>query len=201
MSCAQKQPDQKISLAGGGLRYYHSVVDDHRGLVEQLGEEIDWQQHQITLFGRTHSAPRLSAWMGDANASYQYSGLRLTPVHWSPAVAALRDLVTAICEAPFNSVLLNLYRDGNDAMGWHSDDEPELGPSPMVASLSLGETRRFSLKHRNHAEEEGISLDLPGGSLLIMDPPTQQNWRHCVRPTRRAVGARINLTFREIVHS
>src|SRR5690606_6222598 len=134
---------------------------------------------------------------GDAGASYTYSGARFVPEPFTPALAALRGRLQAFTGRAFNSVLANLYRDGNDSVGWHSDNEPELGPEPAIASLSLGASRRFRLRH---AHLPPVSVDLHSGDLLVMPGPLQRHWQHTLPKTRRPVGARINLTFREIVN-
>ena len=141
--------------------------------------------------------PRLSAWHGDL--SYRYSGIRLEPQPWSPLLARLRRRIEAITGCRFNSVLLNLYRDGGDSMGMHSDDERELGARPAIASLSLGETRDFVMRHRHRKDLAGLKLPLPCGSLLLMRGDTQRHWRHGINRTRRDCGARLNLTFRRIL--
>jgi len=166
--------------------------------LRELQKTLDWRQEPIRLFGREVLQPRLTAWYGDATAYYGYSGLRLAPLPWTPALLDLREQVEAAAGARFNSVLLNLYRYGQDSMGWHADDEPELGPTPVIASLSLGATRRFRLRPRDaqatpHAL---VSLELTNGSLLLMRGPTQQHWLHAVPKTARPVAARCNLTFR-----
>jgi len=111
---------------------------------ERLREEVPWERHRLRIFGRDVDAPRLSCWIGNADATYTYSGTRFEAHAWTPACAELRDRVSALCGDDFNSVLCNLYRDGRDSMGWHSDDEPELGSEPHIASLSFGAPRRFS---------------------------------------------------------
>ncbi|GAB2497428.1 alpha-ketoglutarate-dependent dioxygenase AlkB family protein [Arenimonas alkanexedens] len=166
-------------------------------LLAEVMDTVRWETHRIRMFGREVDSPRLSCWIGDAGASYVYSRTRFEPRPWPPALQALRARVDAAAGVVMNSVLANLYRDGKDAMGWHSDDEPELGPRPMIASLSLGGTRRFSFKHRHDASKR-FALDLPHGSLLLMSGDTQANWRHALPRTARAVAPRLNLTFRRI---
>lgn len=167
-------------------------------LLARLLAEVPWQVHRIRLFGREVASPRLSCWIGDPGAAYRYSGALFEPHPWPPALRALRARLESACAARFNSVLANRYRNGSDAMGWHSDDEPELGPQPVIASLSLGATRRFALKARAK-DGQRITLDLPKGSLLVMRGDTQRNYRHALPRTARPVGERINLTFRNIV--
>ncbi len=159
--------------------------------------QVRWEVHLIRLFGREVPSPRLSCWIGDPGAAYRYSGVLFEPQPWPPALLGLRGRLAAACGASFNSVLANRYRDGRDAMGWHSDDEPELGPQPVIASLSLGATRRFLVKSRAPGGGR-IALDLPHGSLLLMRGDTQRNTRHALTRTARPVGERINLTFRAI---
>ncbi len=166
-------------------------------LLAALLEEIDFEQHRLRLFGRDVNAPRLSCWIGDAHAAYRYSGTRFEPRPWTPALDALRRRVSVQCGVSFDSVLANLYRDGNDAMGWHSDDEAELGPHPVIASVSLGATRRFRLRDR-HGAGHALDLDLGHGSLLRMAGDTQRHYRHALPRSRRVRAPRLNLTFRRI---
>jgi alkylated DNA repair dioxygenase AlkB len=151
----------------------------------------------VRIFGREIASPRLSCWIGDAEAVYTYSGTRFEPRAWTSALAELRDAVSAQCGEIYNSVLCNLYRDGRDAMGWHSDSEPELGPAPVIASLSFGAARRFRLRHKRDRALR-LELDLASGSLLLMAGATQRNYRHDLPRTVRPVAPRINLTFRRI---
>ena len=166
-------------------------------LTQALRREIAWEQHRITLYGRTMPVPRLSAWHGDPGAVYRYSGVRLSPRPWTPLLTAIREVAQELAGAPFNSVLLNLYRQGGDSVGWHSDDEPELGPEPVIASVSLGAPRRFELEHKRSRRRE--ALELPPGSILVMAGATQHRWRHRLPKTRAPVGPRVNLTFRRIL--
>ena len=165
-------------------------------LLAQLQAEVPWEQRSIRLFGQQVPQPRLTAWYGDPAARYSYSGLAWEPVPWLPALQALRQRIETASQAQFNSVLLNLYRDGRDSMGWHADDEPELGPAPVIASLSLGATRRFRLRPQASRAHGPVGLDLPSGSLLLMGGATQQHWQHALPKTSRPVGQRLNLTFR-----
>ncbi len=161
-----------------------------------LAEEADWRQESIALFGRRVPLPRLTAWHGDPGAIYTYSGLLNEPAAWTPQLAELRERLADRLGVRFNSVLLNWYRGGGDAMGWHADDEPELGREPAIASLSLGATRRFELEHRG--DRERIAVELEPGSLLVMAGATQHRWRHRVPKQPRIAGGRINLTFRVV---
>lgn len=162
---------------------------------EQLRQELDWQQEKIRIFGREVWQPRLQAWCGEA--AYRYSGLTLHPAPWTPTLLRIKSACEAVCDQSFNSVLANLYRDGQDSMGWHQDNEPELGPQPVIASVSLGETRRFHLKHLESKQK--LTFELSAGSLLIMAGSTQQFWTHTIPKSRRPLSARMNLTYRTIL--
>lgn len=164
---------------------------------ETLREEVCWQQDKILIAGNWLPIPRLQAWYGDPGARYKYSGLSLEPNNWTPTLYELKQLVELQSATFFNSVLLNLYRDGQDSMGWHSDDEPELGVEPVIASLSLGGDRYFSLRQKKPGSKK-MKILLPSGSLLIMSGGLQVNWQHQVPKTALPVGGRINLTFRSI---
>lgn len=165
-----------------------------RALSTRLGAEVPWEQLEISMMGRRLLMPRLCAWFGDA--AYAYSGIEHQPLPWPTWLGPVRRRLEEACGAPFNSVLLNLYRNGRDSMGWHADDEPELGPNPAIASLSIGATRRFRLKHRRKLHSIGI--DLGDGDLLLMRGETQHHWRHALPKTRKLVAARYNLTFRQV---
>lgn len=176
-------------------------LEGRESLLRALIEDTPWRAEEIILFGKRCPQPRLTAWYGDRGSRYRYSGLDLEPLPWTETLASLRRAVESACDARFNSVLLNYYRDGRDAMGLHSDDEAELGPAPVIASLSLGETRTFMLKHRRRKDVPPVKLPLESGSLLLMKGATQRNWKHGVSRERDHCGARVNLTFRRIVHA
>lgn len=163
-------------------------------LFERLAAETAWRSESITLWGKRYLQPRLLAWYGEA--SYRYSGQTLQPLPFTPLLLELKQAVERACGRRFNSVLLNYYRDERDSMGMHSDDEPELGPQPAIASLSFGAPRTFILKHKRLPRT--LKLALGGGSLLLMAGTLQQHWRHGINKERRACGPRINLTFRSI---
>jgi len=194
------QPCQCHQLPDGELLYYPQWVADPPGLFQHLRQTISWQQDWITLYGKRHPLPRLTAWYGDPGAVYTYSGIALDPQPWTATLMALKEALTSLADVPFNSVLLNSYRHGGDSMGWHSDDEPELGPNPVIASLSLGGPRRFLLRHKTRPQLQKLDLTLASGSLLIMAGATQHHWQHQVPKTARAVPPRINLTFRRIYY-
>jgi alkylated DNA repair dioxygenase AlkB len=194
---------EAIPLAGADLlldrRWLPAKAADKlfASLRDPVQAGIDWEVHRLKLFGREVDSPRLSRWIGDPGASYRYSGVRFEPASWPRALNVLRKAVSAAAGEDFNSVLANLYRDGNDSMGWHSDDEPELGVQPIIASLSLGAERRFVLKSKA-AGGEKLELLLPHGSLLVMRGDTQKNYKHSLPRTRKKTGERMNLTFRRV---
>jgi alkylated DNA repair dioxygenase AlkB len=169
--------------------------------LERLWRELDWSQREITLFGRRLMQPRLIAWYGEPGAVYSYSGLTLVPLPWHPLLQKLKKRVEAFSGCRFDSVLANAYRDGRDSMGWHSDDERELGPEPVIASLSLGAPRRFLLRPRTRSTGEAggtIALSLTHGSMLLMKGKSQRRFQHALPRTKRPVGLRINLTYRRV---
>lgn len=166
-------------------------------LMHALLTQVPWETHRIRMFGRWLDSPRLSCWMGDAEAHYRYSGADFAPHPWAPAVQELRERLQLVCDGRFNSVLLNRYRDGRDSMGWHSDDEPELGATPLIASLSLGASRRFLLRRRDDPAQKAEYL-LGHGDLLLMRGHCQRDYQHALPKTARVSGERINLTFRQI---
>jgi alkylated DNA repair dioxygenase AlkB len=164
-------------------------------VLARLIAETAWRSELITVWGKQHRQPRLTAWHGDA--AYAYSGLKLEPLPFTPLQQELLAAVEAVSGRRFNSVLLNYYRDGRDSMGMHSDNEPELGPQPAIASLSFGATRTFVLQHKTGKER--IRIDLTDGSLLLMGGSLQHFWVHGIHKISRIVGPRVNLTFRFIV--
>ena len=173
--------------------YHPSWVSDDEAVLQILRDEIEWEQREITLFGRTVPTPRLTAWMGDA--PYTYSGVTNHPKPWPPILDDLRERLRRELGLEVNSCLANLYRDGSDSMGYHSDDEPELGPRPTIASVSLGARRDFVLRHR--VTRHRWTWALGAGDLLVMRDESQSDYAHAVPKTRLRVGPRINLTFRE----
>ncbi len=172
----------------------HTAADT---LQRTLRDDVPWEVHNIRMFGRQVDSPRLSCWMGDPAARYRYSGTEFVPAPWHPALLPLRDQLAAFCGHAFNSVLLNRYRDGDDGMGWHSDNEPELGSTPVIASVSLGAPRRFLLRRRDdHAKKAEVLLD--HGDLLVMGGQTQRLYQHSLPKSARPLAERLNLTFRWI---
>ena len=178
----------------GALRLHEAVLAEAAAarLFAQLMTITPWRQEIATVMGRRLPIPRLTAWHGAAG--YVYSGIRMTPAPWNPPLLEIKAVAEACAGRAFNSVLLNLYRNGRDSVSWHADNEPGLGRNPVIASVSLGATRRFQMKHRRR--DERLALELPPGSCLVMAGATQHHWLHQVPKTGRPVGPRINLTFR-----
>ncbi|MFQ6537136.1 MULTISPECIES: alpha-ketoglutarate-dependent dioxygenase AlkB family protein [Aphanothece] len=215
----------RLERPGLVLRHWPAWLDDADLWLERLLIEVPWKQEWIVLHGRRHPLPRLTAAMGDPGCHYSYSGVANPLEPWSSAVEELRRRVEALLyprdptqpsdAAPgFTNVLLNLYRDGHDHMGWHADAEPSLDPTAPIASLSLGASRCFRLRPRTRPAPTptpaptpnsdagplgALSLELGRGDLLVMDPPSQRHWQHQLPPRRRIRDARINLTFRRVI--
>lgn len=166
-------------------------------LLLALQQQIPWEVHRIRMFGQWVDSPRLSCWIGDPQARYRYSGAEFVPQPWPALLQELRQRLHAAAIGDFNSVLLNRYRAGGDYMGWHSDDEPELGPEPLIASLSVGAARRFLLRRREAPARKAEYL-LGHGDLLLMGGTTQRHYQHALPKMARVQGERINLTFRWI---
>ncbi len=182
-------PDGELAM----LRQLDLGMDNEEVLARLIAQTA-WRAETITLWGQQHLQPRLTAWQGEK--AYTYSGLTLAPAPFSPLVLTIKHAVEAASGCTFNSVLLNYYRDGRDSMGMHSDDEQELGPEPAIASVSFGATRIFILKHKR--SKQTVRLALESGSLLLMTGQTQANWTHGINKSTRALGPRVNLTFRKI---
>ncbi len=162
-------------------------------LLATLRDVIAWRQEEAVLMGRRLPVPRLTAWYGEAG--YVYSGISHPPQAWTPPLLEIKAVAERLAGAPFNSVLLNLYRDGRDSVSWHADNEASLGPEPIIASFSLGAVRRFQLRHREDKSLK-VGIDLPHGSCLVMAGATQRCWLHQLPKTAAPVGPRINLTYR-----
>ena len=194
------EPGERLPLEDADIRFWPAAlaVAEASELLDRLLTGIDWRHEEVLIFGQRRPVPRLVAWHGDPGASYTYSGTPHQPLPWTPALALVRERVFALTGCAFNSVLLNLYRDGRDGMGWHSDDEPELGSDPVIASVSLGAPRRFCLRHRRRKDRR-LDVSLGHGSLLLMAGATQHHWVHAVPKTALPVGPRVNLTFRQIL--
>ena len=164
-------------------------------LFAELRRDLEWRQECVRIGGRSIPQPRLTCWYGDPGTTYTYSGLTLTPLPWTSALAELRAELNAYLATDLRAVLGNLYRTGADSVGWHADNEPELGTQPVIASLSFGASRRFDMRRRSdHTRRRSYVLE--HGSLLVMAGMTQQHWQHQLPKTAAAVGERINLSFR-----
>ena len=170
--------------------------DEGSQYFDKLLNTIYWKQEAMNMYGKTLPFPRLTAWYGDPDKSYSFSGLTLHPNKWTTELMELKRRVEAEVKTPFNSVLLNRYRNGSDSMSWHQDDEKELDANPVIASVNLGATRTFQLRHLQTREK--LSLELSHGSLLVMMGKLNHFWQHQITKTKKQVGERINLTFREI---
>lgn len=179
----------------GVLQYFEGYTDEK---IEDVIAGITWRNDSITMYGKTHPQPRLTAWYGDNRIEYSYSGIHMKALPWTPLLLKLKNQLEAELGVTFNSVLVNYYRDGNDHMSYHSDDEKELGPNPTIASLSFGETRSFQLKHKYDLELETVSLPITDGSLVVMKGELQHFWQHKIAKTKKLIGPRVNLTFRMI---
>jgi alkylated DNA repair dioxygenase AlkB len=192
--------DGFLSLPDAQIRYLPKFLApiEEAHFHQSLSDELNWEQFFVRIAGRRIASPRLSAWFGDVGTTYRYSGIAHTATGWPKALGNLKSRVQALTGLPFNSALANLYRDGSDSMGWHSDAEPELGQDPVIVSISLGATRQFTLRHRLDKNISRVRLALEPGSALVMSGPTQHYWRHSLPKTKSAVGPRINLTFRQI---
>lgn len=190
-----------LDIEDGVFEYWPGFLDSKETSLyfAALQSKIQWHTPRVFVYGRWIDSPRQSAWYGDRGAVYRYSGTINEPIPWLPELKALRERLNDFCKNQFNSMLANHYRSGNDSMGWHSDDEKELGPEPVIASISLGGVRRFLLRHRRRKDLPTHEIMLENGSLLVMRASSQGAWRHSIPKTRRAVAPRINLTYRHIM--
>ncbi len=202
LECGDIKHKTTFSLNPGTLTVHESFLPqtlaDH--MLETLMSELNWSQPKLRMHGRWVPVPRMQVWMGDEASSYTYSNQVFKPEPWHPSVKSLKNTITRELGQSFNSVLCNLYRDGQDSVAWHADDEPELNPDAVIASYSLGATRSFQLKPK-HDKSSGIRhrYFLPHNSLLVMTSDIQQAWLHQVPKTKKVDHPRINLTFREIL--
>jgi alkylated DNA repair dioxygenase AlkB len=191
---------ENLLPANGDVRFYPGffakpVADRYFG---DLQSAVAWRQEPVKIFGREVLQPRLTAWYGDAGKSYSYSGITMQPHPWTETLLAIKHKADEAANVTFNSALLNLYRDGNDSMGWHRDNEKELGANPVIASVSFGAARRFLL--RSYSDKTtACEIMLTHGSLLLMRGETQHYWEHSIPKTARQTGSRINITFRIIL--
>lgn len=187
-----------LPLSDGIFEYYPNFIPQEEALqyFEKLKTETPWQQDEITVFGKTHLQPRLTALYGNNGKSYSYSNIVMQPHNFTPLLTFLKDKIEAVCSENFTTILLNLYRNENDSNGWHSDNEKELGRNPTIASLTFGETRVFKIKHKE--KNEKLSISLEHGSLLLMKSGSQIHYKHQLPKSLQIKKSRINLTFRTI---
>ncbi len=198
---AQFARAEHLALPEGELVYFpqaFTALQAQRSL-EHCLHELPWRQDRIRIAGRSILVPRLQNWFGDPGAHYSYSGIALAPLPWTLTLLEIKAQVETLCNAHFNSVLANHYRDGQDSVSWHSDDEPELGGFPVIASVSFGASRRFELRHRHKRSQPTLRLTLDHGSVLVMRGTTQTFWMHQVPKEKGVHAPRINLTFRQII--
>lgn len=191
---------EDLDLGDATIRLWPAAFkkEDADSLFSSLLQNIDWRQETLWIAGQERQVPRLQCWMGDVSSLYGYSGMRLKPVPWSKDIANIKQKVETLTGISFNSVLLNLYRDGSDSVSWHADNEPELGLHPHIASISLGVERVFELKNKMDKRIPKYRLELAHGSLLLMGKGLQQNWLHQLPKVKGLNEPRINLTFRQI---
>lgn len=184
---------------GGTAIYFGPILNplEAEQYFKTLLDTLDWKQDEVIIFGKRHLTRRKTAWHGDKAFLYTYSNTTKKAQSWTPELMELRERVQKIAQTSFNSCLLNLYHSGEEGMSWHSDNEKELGPRPVIASLSLGAERKFSLKHRE--TKTTVSVNLENGSLLLMKDAIQENWLHSLPKTKKVLEPRINLTFRNII--
>lgn len=191
--------DPPLPLLPGGFDLHTGYLSAIQAgeLMHRLLTDLPWARPELTVWGKSHRIPRCVHWQGDPGTAYCYSGLHTESSPWHPWVRRLRDKLREDTGLNFNSALVNLYRNGDDKMGWHADDEPELGPRPLIASVSLGAQRDFRIRPKDKSGP-AINIALPPGSLLIMHEGTQATWEHCVPIRRKVKEPRINLTFRHV---
>jgi alkylated DNA repair dioxygenase AlkB len=188
-----------LDLPDAEIIYYPKFFDKEQSdlIYTELLQDIAWQQDNITIFGKTHPQPRLTALYGNEGKPYSYSNIKMQPHPWNSLLQKLKYYIEETTGCQFTTVLLNQYRDGKDSNGWHADNEKELGTNPTIASLSFGSERVFQLKHNTIADAKK-SIVLEHGSLLLMKGSTQHFWKHQIPKTAKPIGTRINLTFRSI---
>jgi len=192
---------QVFDLPDAKVEYFPDMFEELHAtsLFDSLLNKVQWVQNTIRFYGKKSLVPRLEAWYGDAGKSYSYSGIRMDPLPWIEELLEIKKAIEPIAQTRFNSVLINYYRDGQDRVAWHSDDEKELGQNPVIGSISLGAERKFKLRHKAFDQNgEQAEIMLAHGSLLLMKGPTQHFWKHEIPRTARHIGKRINLTFRVI---
>lgn len=195
-------PTDNLLPYDGKVNDLGMVIENTDEVYQALLTELPWQSDVVTLFGKTHITTRQIVWMGESNTTYQYSGQSHQAIAWSATVFHMKQYVEQQLSniginVDFNCCLLNYYPSGNDGMGYHADDEKELGAQPIIASLSLGATRKFVLKHKE--TQDKVELHLESGQLIVMHGDTQKYWKHTITKTKAVSTVRISLTFRQIL--
>ncbi len=188
-----------LNLPNAEIIYFPAFIPKEEAnlIYTELVQKTKWQQDEITIYGKNHLQPRLTALYGNEGKSYSYSNITMQPQYWTLLLQKLKALIENVSDTNFTTVLLNYYRDGKDSNGWHADNEKELGQKPVIASLSFGSERIFQLKHNTDPTQKK-SIILEHGSLLLMKGETQHFWKHQIPKTTKPIGPRINLTFRTI---
>jgi alkylated DNA repair dioxygenase AlkB len=192
--------DENLLPANGTVQFYPQFFTKAESdiYLQHLLTQISWKQEPIKIFGKEVMQPRLTAWYGNADKPYTYSGITMQPNLWTDILTAIKTKIETAANTQFTSALLNLYRNGQDSMGWHRDNETALGINPVIASVSFGASRMFQL--RDYTSKKSLqSIELTHGSLLLMGGVTQHYWEHRIPKTSKPVGNRINLTFRKIL--
>ena len=194
------EPSGQSAGLPADLMEYHSGffnAAESQVFLDTFINEIPWIQEDIPMYGKLVKTPRLTAWYGDRDKEYIYSGTQHFPIPWTNELLEIKEKIEPVAGVKFNSVLLNYYRDANDSVAWHSDDESELGVNPIIASVSFGQVRRFDIRHKQDRDRK-YSIYLENGSLLIMKGDLQHNWVHQIPKSTKPLKARVNLTFRVI---
>jgi len=193
---------ENLLMPDAEVTFYSNFFDKKESddFLNILMNDIKWRQDQMKLYGKEIDLPRKTAWYGDKDKNYTFSGISLEPEPWTPTLLLIKARIEEVAKVKFNSVLLNLYRDGKDGISWHTDAEPELGKNPVIGSVSFGGSRRFMFRHRDNKELKD-EIELTHGSFLLMGGTTQHFWQHQIPKTSKKVNPRINLTFRVIIGS
>lgn len=188
-----------LNMPDADVLFYEDFFSEEESnrYFDTLRKTIAWEQQELKMFGKQIALPRLTAWYGNEGKPYSYSGITHHPHRWTPELLEIKSKIESVADLAFNSVLLNLYRDEQDSVGWHSDDETELGENPVIASISFGDVRQFQFKHKTDNNQR-LALDLISGSLLLMRGATQHYWKHRIPKSKQAKSERMNLTFRVI---
>ncbi|GAB5564368.1 MAG: alpha-ketoglutarate-dependent dioxygenase AlkB [Winogradskyella sp.] len=196
------QEKEQFALPNAELIYVSNFFSKQESddFFNTINHQTNWQHDDITVFGKTYKQPRLTALFGDNQQPYSYSNITMYPEPFTTTLKTIKNKVEVYAKHHFNTLLINLYRDGSDSNGWHADNEKELGQNPVIASVSFGEERPFHFKHRS-IKEERYKINLSHGSLLLMKGEMQHFWLHQIAKTKKKVEPRINLTFRTLIHS